>query len=99
MAFTFDLSDNLKVTIGKLLKKDKARVLILNKKIKEIANCTESEIDHYKNLRHGLSDYKRVHIDRSFVLIFRVFKSEKHILFERLEHHDRVYKKVNLGRL
>jgi YafQ family addiction module toxin component len=92
MAFTFDLSDNLKVTIRELLKKDKARVLILNKKIKEIVNCTEKEIDHYRNLRHGLSDYRRVHIDRSFVLIFRVFKKEKHILFERLEHHDRVYK-------
>ncbi|MFH0973655.1 MAG: addiction module toxin RelE [Candidatus Micrarchaeota archaeon] len=91
--FSFDFSENLDLTIKKLVKKDKARVLILNKKIKEIVSCDETTIDRYKNLRYGLSDYKRVHVDRSFVLIFRVFKKEKHVLFERLEHHDVVYGK------
>lgn len=90
--FTFDLSDNLRETIKKLSKKDKIRMIILNKKIKEIVSCDENAIDHYKNLRYGLSEYKRVHIDKSFVLIFKVFKKERHILFERLEHHDKVYK-------
>jgi len=92
MTFSFDLSDNLKATIRVLVKRDKARVIILNKKIKEIISCDENSIEHYKNLRHGLSEYKRVHIDKSFVLIFKIFKKEKHILFERLDHHDRIYK-------
>jgi YafQ family addiction module toxin component len=90
--FSFDLSDGLKLTIRKLVKKDKARVLILNKKIREIISCDEDSIEHYKNLRYGLSDYKRVHVDRSFVLFFRVFKKEKHVFFDRLEHHDKAYK-------
>jgi YafQ family addiction module toxin component len=92
MTFSFDLSDNLKATIRALTKRDKARVIILNKKIKEIISCDENSIEHYKNLRNELSEYKRVHIDKSFVLIFKIFKKEKHILFERLDHHDRVYK-------
>lgn len=93
MSFTFDLSGGLRRTIRKLAKRDKARVLILNKKIREIISCDEKTIDHYKNLRYGLSNYKRVHIDKSFVLFFEVFKEKKHILFERLEHHNNVYKR------
>ena len=42
---------------------------------------------------YDLSDYKRVNIDKSFVLIFKVFRKENHILFERFEHHDRIYRK------
>ena len=92
MTFSFDLSDNLKATVRVLLKKDKARVIILNKKIKEVISCNEKTIEHYKNLMYGLSGYKRVHIDKSFVLIFKIFKEKKYILFERLDHHDRIYK-------
>jgi len=92
MTFSFGLSDNLKTAIRALVKRDKARVIILNKKIKEIISCDENSIEHYKNLRHGLNEYKRVHIDKNFVLIFKVFKKERYILFERLDHHDRIYK-------
>jgi YafQ family addiction module toxin component len=92
MTFSFDLSEGLKATVHALAKKDKVRAIILNKKIKEIIACDETAIDHYKNLRHELSEYKRAHIDKSFVLIFKVFKKEKHILFERLDHHDKIYK-------
>ena len=36
--FGFDLSDKLKLIITKLVKKDKEKVIIINKKIKEIVN-------------------------------------------------------------
>lgn len=93
MPFTFDLSDHLRKTLEKLSKLDPRRSKIIYKKIKEIIGSDLVVIEHYKNLRHDLSDYKRVHIDKSFVLIFKVFKSEKHILFERFDHHDNIYKK------
>jgi len=91
MNFYFDLSDELTLVIKKLLKKDKIRVRILNKKIKEIIDNDSHSIDRYKNLRYGLSGYKRVHIDKSFVLIFQVDKKNNHILFDRLEHHKNIY--------
>lgn len=93
MTFDFDLSDELKLLIKKLQKKDRVRIIILNKKIKEIIDNDKTTIDKYKNLRYGLKEYKRVHIDKSFVLIFKVDKEKNHILFERLKHHDEVYKK------
>ena len=66
---------------------------MIYKKIKEIIESDGTSIDHYKNLSHSLSEYKRVHIDKSFVLVFKVFRKEGHILFERFDHHDRIYKK------
>ena len=91
--FSFDLSDELRLVMRKLSKKDRKRAEIINGKIREIANCDENAIEHYKNLRHDLSAYKRVHIDSSFVLMFQVFRKEKHVLFVRLMHHDDAYRR------
>ena len=90
--FSFDLSDELRVILAKLSKKGRLRAAIVYKKIEQIASCGEKTIDHYKNLRHDLSDLKRVHIDKSFVLLFKVSKKDRHIIFTKLDHHDNIYK-------
>jgi len=89
--FDFDLSDGLKMKIKKLLKKDKKKAEIIYKKIKEITNSDQDSIEHYKNLKHDLSDYKRVHIDKSFVLTFKVDLTNNFILFYDFDHHDKIY--------
>ena len=86
--FSFDLTDELK--IKKLLKKDK-KVEIINKKIKEIINNDSETIKRYKNLRYDMSELKRVHIDKSFVLTFKVDLVNNFILFVDFDHHDTVY--------
>jgi YafQ family addiction module toxin component len=91
--FSFDLTDELKFIIQKLAKKDRKRVEIINKKIKQIINCDSNSIQHYKNLRHYLKDFKRVHIDTSFVLVFKVDVYRNFILFVDFGHHDDIYKK------
>ena len=90
--FHFDISDELKVLMRKISKKDKLRVIILNKKIKEVLNNDSISIDRYKNCRYDLKEYKRVHIDKSFVLLFKVYKEKNMIYFWRLRHHDNIYK-------
>lgn len=87
----FDISNELKVLIRKLSKKDQIRVTALNKKIREIVSNDISAIDRYKNCKYDLKDYKRVHIDRSFVLLFKVYKDKRFVYFWRLEHHDEAY--------
>ena len=91
--FDFNLTDELKLIIEKLAKKDKKRTEIINKKIKQIINSDSTSIQHYKNLRHDLKDFKRVHIDSSFVLVFKVDISNNFILFVDFDHHDRIYNK------
>ena len=89
--FDFDLTDELKIKIRKLLKKDKVKVEIINKKIKEIIGNDGESIERYKNLRRDLKHLKRVHIDKHFVLTFRVDKEKNFILFEDFDHHDKIY--------
>lgn len=91
--FDFDLSDELKAVITKLAKKDRKRTEILNRKIKEIINNDEKIIDRYYNCSYSLKEYKHAHIDKSFVLLFKVTKEKNHILFSKLSHHDNIFKK------
>lgn len=93
MPFAYDFTDKLKDIIQKLVKKDPRRVDIIYKKVKQIVNSDEFTIEHYKNLRHDLSDRKRVHIDGSFVLTFKYDKAKKFILFLDFDHHDNIYQK------
>lgn len=90
--FEYDFSEVLKIKIKKLVKKDKKKAEIIYKKIKEIINNDSETIKRYKNLRHYLSDLKRVHIDTSFVLTFKVDLAHNFILFWDFDHHDNAYK-------
>jgi len=87
----FDIEINLHKTLKKLFRKDKLKYEIIWKKINEIINA--SIVDHYKNLRAPLQDFKRVHIDKNFVLIFKYDKIKDKILFYDFDHHDKIYLK------
>ena len=76
--------------LNKISKKDKQLYGQVLNKISEIINS--SDVEHYKNLRHDLSDKKRVQIGH-FVLIFSFVKAENKIKFLDFDHHDNIYKK------
>ncbi len=86
----FSIENKLFERIKKISKKDKDMYNILFKKIKEIVNSTD--LNHYKNLRKPLQEFKRVHIKSSFVLIFKYDYSKDRIVFYDLDHHDKIYK-------
>ncbi|MFH1664312.1 MAG: addiction module toxin RelE [archaeon] len=87
----FELSEKLRRILKKLSKKDKTRLEITLKKMDEIRNS--EEIEHYKNLSYDLKEFKRVHVDSHFVLIFKFDKKTWKIRFEDLQHHDTIYKR------
>jgi YafQ family addiction module toxin component len=86
----FEIEEKLYKYIKKLFKKDKNKYEIVWKKINEILNI--ENVEHYKNLRAPMNEFKRVHIDKSFVLVFKYNKEKNKIIFFDLDHHDRVYK-------
>jgi len=89
MSIPFDISPKLGKILNKLERKDRDLALAVRKKIQQIIESDPSSIDeHFKNLRHGLSDYKRVRVG-SFVLFFRI--KEDKIVFDRFRHHDNAY--------
>ncbi|MBI2148506.1 addiction module toxin RelE [Candidatus Woesearchaeota archaeon] len=74
---------------SKLSKKNKTQLIIINKKIEEI----RSNPNHiYKFLTKPLQTFNRVHIDSSFVLIFKIFHERKTVTIYYYDHHDNVYK-------
>jgi len=87
--YKLERSEKLIKILKKLFKKDKARYEATLKKINEVVN--NKELNHYKNLSYDMKEFKRVHIDSHFVLIFKVDEKNKSIRFEDLQHHDYIY--------
>jgi len=85
--YQYKIQQNLQKIMLKLYKKDKQTRERIIKKIKEIVNS--ENVEHYKNLRHDLSDFKRVQI-REKVLVFKFDKKNKLISFEDFDHHDNI---------
>jgi len=82
------ISDELEQMMTKLKKSDIALFKRVQKKIDQISNCDETTIHHFKNLRRGMSNYKRVHIGH-FVLLFKIEKEV--VIFDRFVHHKEAY--------
>lgn len=93
MPFQYDTSDELEETLKKLYKKDRQMCEAIMNKIDEAASRDHLTIDFYKNMRYELKEYKRVHIMKSFVLLFKVYKEKNFLLFDRFGHHDEIYKR------
>jgi len=79
----YTTSKNLDRILAKLQKKDKQLYGNLLNKMNEILN--NPDVEHYKNLKHDMKDFKRVQIGH-FVLVFRYDKSDDFIYFEDFDH-------------
>jgi len=72
---------------SKLAKKNPKQLMIIGKKIKEIRKNPFG----YKFLRKPLHSFNRVHIDKHFVLIFKIDRQKKIIDIYSFDHHDKAY--------
>ena len=85
----YEIKPNLQKILEKLKKKDSVAFQAIIDKIGEIVN---SNLDSYKPLRH-LQNIKRVHIIKSFVLVFSFDKRNDFLSFLDYDHHDNICKK------
>jgi len=72
---------------SKLRKKNRKQYEIIINKVDEILLSPQ----HYKNLRAPMQHLKRVHIDKHFVLVFRVDENMRTVILEDYDHHDTIY--------
>jgi len=86
--YSYELRKSVEKVFFKLAKRNPKQMLIIEDRISKIRQNPQ----HYKNLRHPLHHLKRVHIDKSFVLVFSVDEGKKHIIIEDYDHHDNIYK-------
>ncbi|MBI2129206.1 hypothetical protein HYU07_03110 [Candidatus Woesearchaeota archaeon] len=85
--YSFDIKDSLDKKLSKISKKNPKQLEIIHKKIEEVIQNPQ----HYKNLKAPMQHLKRVHMDKSFILLFSVNEQEKKVIFEELDHHDNIY--------
>lgn len=88
--YSYEIKPYLQGILKKLSKKNISLYNQVLNKINEI--ITSSDVEHYKNLRHDLKDFKRVQVGH-FVLTFKYEKSINKISFEDFDHHEKIYKK------
>ncbi len=88
--YNYEIKPFLQKILDKLSKKNGELYKQILKKIEEIINS--ENVEHYKNLRHDLKEFKSVHAGH-FVLIFKLDKNKNLISFEDFDHHDNIYKK------
>ena len=87
MTYTLDISDQLDKQFTKLRKKDKKQLEGIDKKIQEIVKNPY----HFKPLRGDMHGARRVHIGKSFVLIFEIDEKQRIIRLLDFNHHDVIY--------
>ncbi len=86
--YSLVIDEELVKKLYKLGKKNKKQVEIILKKTEEILK----DPHRYKNMRAPLNMWKRVHIDKHFVLTFSVNDSSMTVTLEDYDHHDNIYK-------
>lgn len=84
----FEIHPDLEKKLKKLSKNNKNQFEQILNKIDQIIQS--KNLNHYKNLRRPLQEYKRVHVNKSFVLTFKI--SNNTIIFRDYAHHDYIYK-------
>ena len=86
--YSYELRKSVEKIFFKLANKNPKQLKIIEKKISEIIQNP----NHYKNLRKPLQHLKRIHIDKSFIILFSVDKDNQKVIIEDYDQHDNIYK-------
>ncbi|VVB90916.1 Uncharacterised protein [uncultured archaeon] len=84
MRHSYEISERLERELDKLQKKNKNRFGIILKKMSEILD----DPHHYKPLQYDMKGLRRVHIDKSFVLVFEIIIWESLIKHKKWSNKD-----------
>jgi YafQ family addiction module toxin component len=86
--YKLEIKDEADKIFRKLSKKNIKQLKAINKKIQNIRSNPEHT---YKFLKDPLQNFNRIHIEKHFVLVFKINHSKKTIIVYYFDHHDNVY--------
>ena len=87
MAYGLLVSEKADRAFKKLEKKDRKQLEIINKKVEQIL----ANPYHFKPLRGDMHGARRVHIEKSFVLVYEIDENENAVRILDYGHHDDIY--------
>ncbi len=82
------IKENLDRKFKRLKKKDREMLMLIDRKVQKILD----DPYRFKPLRKPLQNKRRVHVGRSFVLIYEINEEEKTVTLLDFDHHDNIYK-------
>lgn len=85
--YELEVKESLDKTFSKLSKKDKAQLVLIQNKVEMILE----DPYQFKPLRVPMENKRRVHIGKSFVLIYEIDETRKIVTLLDYDHHDNVY--------
>ena len=87
--YRYSIEKKLKATLKRTYKKNRGLYEAVMKKIEEVIKNPH----RYKPLRYDLKGLQRVHVGKSFVLVFEIDEITQTVKFFDLDHHDEIYSK------
>ena len=87
--YRYSIEKRLKAKLKRMQKKNKKLYDAVMKSVEEIIKNPR----HYKPLRYDMKGLRRVHLEKSFILIFEIDEEAKIVRFLDLGHHDEIYRK------
>jgi len=89
LAYGLERKPHLDRAFAKLAKKDPVQLQAIHKKIKQILEGPY----RFKPLGAKMKNMRRVHIHKSFVLVYEIHENEKIVELWDYDHHGRIYGK------
>jgi len=89
VAYRLIVKPSLDKIFKKIGKRDPEQLDAINKKVKQILEGPY----RFKPLGAILKNKRRVHIYKSFVLVYEIHENEKIVELWDYDHHDNIYKK------
>jgi len=87
MSYSLEISENADSIFRKLSKKNPRQLNMIDKKVLQI----QQDPYRFKPLKGDMHGARRVHIDKSFVLIYEIIEGEKMVKILDYNHHDKIY--------
>ena len=88
LAYSLKRKPHLDKIFAKISKKDPAQFKAIWKKIKQILE----DPHRFKPLSATMKNKRRVHIYKSFVLVYKICEKENVVELWDYDHHDKIYR-------
>ncbi|MBN1940740.1 MAG: type II toxin-antitoxin system mRNA interferase toxin, RelE/StbE family [Candidatus Diapherotrites archaeon] len=88
LAYSLKRKPHLDKVFSKIAKKDPIQLQAIWKKIKQVLE----DPHRFKPLSATMKNKRRVHIYKSFVLVYEIHEKEKIVELWDYDHHDNIYK-------
>jgi YafQ family addiction module toxin component len=85
--FSIETKSKVDRVFSRLQRKNPKQLLIIYKKVEQIVK----DPYHFKPLRGDMHGARRVHIDKSFVLVYEIDSKKNVITLLDYDHHDNIY--------